>query len=164
MALYKCATFTFTHKALSERLKKTSNSLGIQVNFKDNNHIQTLLMAPSDKDHKCKKIRVIYWFKCPHSNCQKEYIRVSCRSFGDRLKEHLRAPSPIHHHSLTKGHPISEECFTLVDGEAQGVTRTIKEAMYIWVNDPSLNRNLGKYQLPYIWGEVLQDTASLQLK
>ena len=40
----------------------------------------------------------------------------------------------------------------------------IKEAMYIHVNDPSLNRNLGNYQLPYIWVEVLQDTPSPQLK
>ena len=32
------------------------------------------------------------------------------------------------------------------------------------VNDPSLNKNLGKYQLPYIWDEVQQDTPSLYLK
>ena len=32
-----------------------------------------------------------------------------------------------------------------------GSYKNIKEAMYIHVNDPSLNRNLGKYQLPHIW-------------
>ena len=30
--------------------------------------------------------------------------------------------------------------------------------MYIQFNDPSLNRNLGKYQLPHIWDQVLKDT------
>ena len=30
------------------------------------------------------------------------------------------------------------------DRDSKGVTRNIKEAMYIYVNDPSLNRNLGK--------------------
>ena len=32
----------------------------------------------------------------------------------------------------------------------------IKEAIYIQVNDPPLNRNLEKYQLPNTWHEVLQ--------
>ena len=62
------------------------------------------------------------------------------------------------------GHPVDLECFTILDREAQGVARTIKEAMYIHVNDPPLNRNLGKYQLPHIRDEVLQDTPSLHLK
>ena len=55
------------------------------------------------------------------------------------------------------------EYFTIIDGEAQGVSNTIKEAMYIWVNEHSLDRNLGKYNLPHLWDEVLQDTPLLQL-
>ena len=51
-----------------------------------------------------------------------------------------------------------------MDRETQGLTRNIKEAMYIKVNDPSLNRNLGKFQLPQVWDQVLKDTPSLQLK
>ena len=43
-------------------------------------------------------------------------------------------------------------------------TYQLKEAMYIHVNDPSLDRNLGKYQLPHIWDQVLQDTPALKLK
>ena len=57
---------------------------------------------------------------------------------------------PIPHHSNSTGHPVSSKCFTIVDWEAHGVTRNTKEAMYICVNDQSLNRNLEKYQLPYI--------------
>ena len=52
----------------------------------------------------------------------------------------------------------------MIDREAHGDTRKIKEAMYIWVNDPFLNRSLGKYNLVHLWDEVLQDTPSLQLK
>ena len=106
-------------------------------------------MAPKDKDNKRQRNGVIYQFKCPHSNCLEEYIRESGRSFGDRLKEHLRASSHIHQHRLTTGHPVSLEYFTIVYRESQGITRTIKEAMFICVNDPFLNRNLGKYQLPH---------------
>ena len=36
--------------------------------------------------------------------------------------------------------------------------------MFICVNDPSLNRDLGKYQLPHIWDNILQDTPALQAK
>ena len=70
---------------------------------------------------------IIYWFKCSQSNCQKEYIGESDRLYGDRLKEHLRTPSPIHHHSHTKGHPVHEEYFTIGSRESQVVTRIIKK-------------------------------------
>ena len=86
------------------------------------------------------------------------------RAFGDRLKEHIRAPSPIHHHTSSAGHPINPDCFSIVHRGAQGTTRNIKEAMYIRANDPSLNRNLGKYQLPHVWDQILQDTSALKLK
>ena len=48
--------------------------------------------------------------------------------------------------------------------ESQGITRTIKEAMYLWVNDAPLNWNLVKYQLPHIWDGVLQDMLALCLQ
>ena len=89
-----------------------------------------------------------------------EYIGESGRTLGDRLKEHFRSPSPIHQHSNSTGHPVSLD-FTTVHRKSQAVTRSIKEAMYIHVNDPSLNRNLGKYQAPHICNQVLQDTSAL---
>ena len=42
--------------------------------------------------------------------------------------------------------------------------RLIKEAIYIRVNNPSLNRNIGKYHLPHIWDEVLINITELKLK
>ena len=139
--------------------------LGNPSAFQRDQHHKTLFMAPKDRANKFQKSGVyIYRFKCPHINCLEEYIGESGRTFSDRLKEHLWAPSPIHHHSHSTGQPVSPKCFTIVDKESQGVTRNIKETMYICVNDPSLNRNLGKYQIPHIWDEVLQDTPSLWLK
>ena len=149
---------------LGVKLKRTCNTRGIQVHFKDTNTIKTLLTAPMDRNNKLRNSGVIYKFKCPHINCLEEYIGESGRTFGDRLNEYQRAPSPIHHHSNSIGHPVSPECFTIVDREPHGFTRNIKVAMYICVNDPSLNRNLGKYQLPHIWDQVLQDTPALLLK
>ena len=36
--------------------------------------------------------------------------------------------------------------------------------MFIHVNGPTLNRNLGKYQLPNVWDSILQASPMLQLK
>ena len=48
--------------------------------------------------------------------------------------------------------------------EDHNIARTIKEAILIRVNDPSLNRNIGKYQLPHIWDEVLVKSPELKFK
>ena len=151
-------------QGLGEKLKKTCKNRGIQVHFRETNTVKILLMAPKDKDHKLQKSVIIYNYKYPHINCPEQYIGESGRTLGDRLKEHLRVPSPIHQHKSTTGHPISPDCFKIIHREPQGVTRNIKEAMFIRVNDTSLNRNIGKYQLPHIWYQILQDTPTLQLK
>ena len=56
------------------------------------------------------------------------------RTFGNRYKEHLRVPSPIHDHTSTMGHPIKVNNFSIKDRVSS-----------------SLNRNLGKCQLPHLW-------------
>ena len=111
-------------QGLGERFKRTCNNKGIQVHFKGTNTIKTHLMAPKSKDNKLPKSGVIYKFKCPHINCPEEYIGESGRTFGDRLKEHLRVPPPIHHHSSSTGHLVSPECFTIVE---QGTTGSYTE-------------------------------------
>ena len=35
---------------------------------------------------------------------------------------------------------------------------------YIRVNNPSLNKNIGKYHLPHIWDEVLHNTSEFKLQ
>ena len=131
------------YKGLSESLKRTCQTYGVQVYFKGGNTIKSLLMAPKDKDPLMKKSGVIYRYKCDRVECDEEYIGDSSRTFGERFKEHQKAPSPIFDHYNTTGHNISIENFDIVGREDQNLTRTIKEALYIRVNDPSLNRNIG---------------------
>ena len=91
-------------------------------------------------------------------------IGESSRTFGERYKEHLKAPSPIYDHYNITGHETSIENFSIVGREDQYLIRAIKEAIYIRVNNPSLNRNIGKYHLPHIWDEVLLNNSELKLK
>ena len=53
-----------------------------------------------------------------------------------RAKEHFKAPSPIHQHSATTGHPMDPNQFNIVHKEVNSQSRTIKEAMFICVQDP----------------------------
>ena len=47
--------------------------------------------------------------------------------------------------------------------EDHGTARTIKESIYIRVNNPTLNRNIGKLNLHHIWDSVLLNTPELKI-
>ena len=66
--------------------------------------------------------------------------------------------------SSTTGHPLDPDCFSIIHKDIHSHSRTIKEAMFIRVNDPMLSRNLGNYQLLHVWDSILQGTPMLQLK
>ena len=151
------------HQGLSERIKRSCNKFGVQVFFKGGQTIRNLLMAPKDKDPITNKSGVIYRYKCSQHGCKEEYIGESARNFADRFKEHQKAPSPIFQHCNISGHSININNFAIVGRGDQNLTRAIKEALFIRVNDPSLNRNIGKYHLPHIWDEVLYTTSELKL-
>ena len=123
-----------------------------------------ILMAPKDKDHITMKSSIIYRFKCHMVDCDDKYIGESSRTFGERFKEHLEAPSPIYDHQNIRGHDTTIENFSIVEREDQNLIRAIKEAIYIRVNSPSLNKNIGKYHMPHIWDEVLINIPELKLK
>ena len=124
--------------------------------------IKSLLMAPRDQDPMLKRSGVIYKYKCDSVGCDEEYIGESSRTFGERFKEHQKAPSPIYDHYNITGHNIKLENFSIVGKEDQNLMRAIKKAMNIRANDPFLNRNVGKYHLPHIWDEVLFNIQELK--
>ena len=96
--------------------------------------------------------------------CDEEYIGESAWTFGERLKGHFKAPSPIYDHNNITGHTTALENFSIVGKEDHNLMRLIKEAIYIRVKNLSLNRYIGKYQLPHIWDEVLINFTELKLK
>ena len=122
------------------------------------------LVAPKDKDHITKKSGLIYRYKYDRLECDEEYTGETSRTFEERFKEHVKAPSPNYDHSNTTGHTTSLEKFSIVGREEQNLSRLIKESMFIRVKSPSLNKNIGKYHLPHIWGEVLINNTELKLK
>ena len=151
------------HQGLSESIKRTCSKYGIQVHCKGGHTIKNLLMASKDKDHILNKSGIIYRYKCHRVECDEEYIGESARTFSERFKEHLKPPSPIYDHSNISGHNVTIDNFSIVGREDHNIKRAIKEALYIRSNNPSLNKNIGKYHLPHIWDEVLVNITELQL-
>ena len=131
------------------------------MHLKGGTTIKNLLMTPKDKDPILKRSGVIYRFKWV---CDEEYVGESARNFGERFKEHLKAPSPIHDHINISGHTVSIEDFSILAREDQNLLRTIKEVIYIRANNPSLNRNVGKFHLSHIWDEFLLNISELKFK
>ena len=102
------------HQGLSESFKRTCKKYGIEVHLKGGPTIKNLLMTPKDKDPILKRSRVTYRFKCNRVECNEEYIGESARNFGERFKEHLKSPSPIHDHINISGHTVSIEDFSIL--------------------------------------------------
>ena len=149
---------------MSESCKNICRKHGVEMHFKGGNTIKNFLGHPKDRDTILQKSGVIYRFRCGRLDCEEEYIGESGRTFTERFREHMKAPSPIHDHHNTTGHEASLNNFSIVDREDQNIARTIKEAILIRVNDPSLNRNIGKYQMPHTWDEVLAKLPELKFK
>ena len=67
----------------------------------------------------------IYWYQCGDLSCDDEYIGETSRTFGERYKEHLKAPSAIHHHSIQTGHTTNQNNFQIIGREGQNLARNI---------------------------------------
>ena len=139
-----------THK-VCESIKKICGRYGIQTHFKGGITIKSLLVSPKDKDTMVNQSGAIYWYQCGDL------------AFGERYKEHLKAPSAIHHHSSQTGHPTNHNNFQIIRREGHNLARNIKESIYIRINNPTLNNNIGKFNLSHIWDRVLLNTKGLTL-
>ena len=134
-----------------------------KLNFKGSSTIKNLLVSPKDKDPIVSQSDATYWYQCGDLGCDDEYIGETSRTFGERYKEHLKDPSPIHHHNNQTNHPINHKSFKIIGREGHHLSRYIKESIFIRVNNPTLNNNVGKFNLPHIADRVLINTPGLKL-
>ena len=151
-------------QGIAESFKNICGKYNIQTYFKGSTTIKQVLIKPKAQDHKDKKSGVIYSYQCGDIACNEEYIGETSRTLGDRYKKHLRQPSPIHAHIQQTGHTsTTTNNFNIIGSEDQDLARTIKEAIYIRVNNPTLNRNIGRNNLNHIWDRVLFNTPGLKM-
>ena len=141
-------------KGLGESFQKICGRYGVHTHFKSSSTLKQLLVRPKDQDPKVKKSGVIYSYQCGDTACSEEYIRETSRTLGERYWEHLKQLSPIYVHIQQTGHNSTLDNFSILGREDHSLTRTIKEAIYIRVNNPTLNRNIGNFNLNHIWDSL----------
>ena len=143
---------------LSESFKQLFKYTHIQVCFKGQNTIKSMLMHPKDKINPSLKKDVVYQWSCTDLTCKSSYIGETCRSLGECIKEHGKegTKSAIYQHCITKGHPLPKvDQFKVIDQEKSQITREAKEAIHIRKSDPELNRNVGKVVIPHVFDSIL---------
>ena len=120
-------------RGLIESFKNLFKKYGIQVYLKGVRTIKELLVAPNDKDHISRKSGIIYRHMCGRLEFDEKDMGESSRTFGERFREHLRAPSPIFDHFNIAGHNTTLDNFSIVGREDINLMRLIKESIYIRV-------------------------------
>ena len=143
---------------LSESFKELFKYMHIQVCFKGQNTIKSMLMHPKDKINPSLKKDIVYQWSCTDPSCKSLYIGETCRSLGECVKEHSKegTDSAIYQHCITKGHPLPKvNQFKVLDQEKSQITREAKEAIHIRKADPELNRNVCKMVIPHIFDSIL---------
>ena len=82
---------------------------------------------------------------------------------GGKIQGAPEGTLPIHVHNTQTGHNTTPDNFNIKGREDHGLARTIKEYIYIQVNNLTLNRNIGKYNLHHIWDRVLLNTPDVKI-
>ena len=94
----KCHIVVPYIEGIGKSLKKICKKHGVDMHFKGGRTLKNILVSPKDQDKITNKNSIIYSYSCGSIDCGEEYIGESGRTFGERFKEHLKAPSPIFQH------------------------------------------------------------------
>ena len=136
---------------------KVSKRSVVDMPFKPTSKVagpsRTSRSPPRTKTLWSTKSSAIYWYQYGDLGCDDEYIGETSRTFGERYKEHLKAPQLF----------ITTSAKQAGGREGHNLATNIKEYIYIRVNNPTLNNNIGKFNLSHIWDRVLLNTKGLTL-
>ena len=149
-------------KGLSEELRRTLKQHGVDTTFKPYNTLRQLLSFPKDPQKQEYTCGPIYRVTCQGVDCGSSYVGETERTLKSRFAEHLRPSSASsevsqHIHRDYPGHKVEVE---VLDHEDRWIERGIKEAIYIRVHRPDLNRDTGRYLLPHIWDNLLRSRVA----
>jgi hypothetical protein len=137
-------------KGLSDALRRTFGNYGVRVCFKPTQTLRQILVAPKDKTEKKDIAGPVYHIPCQgqtsRGQCSESYIGETERSLKTRFLEHRRPSSTSsevsqHIHIESPGHRVDLDKVNILDRESRYFERGVKEAIYIRVNQPSLNKD-----------------------
>ena len=147
-------------KGVSEELRRLFKRYEVPMYFKPTNTLRQLLVRPKDKMKKERVVGPVYQISC--EKCPATYIGETERSLKQRFLEHRR-PSSVtsevsrHVHLDHPDHSISMDDTKILEVEPKWFERGVKEAIHIRVTHPSLNKDGGRYNLPSVWTNILNE-------
>ena len=117
-------------------------------------------MHPKDKIPTHLHQDVVYQWTCTEENCNSSYIGESSRCLESRIKGHnTSATSAIFDHSSINNHSkVDISQFKIIDQDMKQVSREAREAIHTRRNNPALNHNIGKMNIPKIFNQILGTT------
>ena len=122
-------------------------------------HFRQILVWPNDQVIKKKVVCPVYHISC--DNCNDSYIGETGRSLKARFMEHRR-PSSVnsevskHINCDQPDHSISLDNVRILEVEPKWFERGVREAIQMWINNPMLNKDAGRYNLPDVWNNTLR--------
>ena len=143
-------------KGVSEQLRKTFKDHGVDCYFKPTNCLRQLLCSPKYPTKKGDTVGAIYHVRCLGStgvDCDSTCIDETERALAKRIAEHLRQSSVTksevvtHIHKDCPHHSVSMETVAVLDRDKDWYRSGVREAIYIRVNKPDLNRDQGRTRL-----------------
>ena len=103
-----------------ESFKQLFRDTHIQVCFKHQNTIKSMLMHPKDKVDPSLKKDIVYQWSCTKPGCKSSYIGEMPKSLCEYVKEHSKegSNSAMYQHCYTKDHPLPNiDQFKVIDQE-----------------------------------------------
>ena len=128
----KKLVFISDFPGLSESFQQLFKYTPVQVCFKGQNTIKSMLMHPKDKVDQSLKKDIVYQWSCTKSNYKSSYIGETSRSLCEWVKEHSKegSNSAIYQHCSAKGHPPPNiDQFKVIDQEKSQIAHEAKEAI-----------------------------------
>ena len=119
---------------LSESFKQLFRYTHVQVCFKGQITIKSMLLHPKDKVNPSLKKDIVYQWSCTKPGCKSSYIGETFRSLCEHVKEHSKegSNSAKYQHCYTKGHPLpNSDQFKVIYQEKSQIAREAKEAINI---------------------------------
>ena len=81
-----------------------------------------------------------------------QFLEHRCPSYtSSKVSQQIHIESPGHHMDLEK--------VQILDTAPRWFERSVKDAIHIRANQPSLNKDGGRYQLPRVYDPILTSTS-----
>ncbi|XP_060756573.1 uncharacterized protein LOC132867607, partial [Neoarius graeffei] len=132
---------------LSEKLRRIFYKHNIPVHFRPDNTLKQKLVHPKDRIPRHKQDNVVYAIQCSE-NCTNSYIGETKQPLYRRLAQHRRASSSgqdsaVYIHLNNEGHSFRDCDVRILAREDRWYERGVKEAIFVNLERPSLNRGGG---------------------